>query len=83
MEQIKVNTVQLAALAGMVAATALCFASVALGMRAFALVLLLLAVARAIGPASRVLVARSRAFDLTMLIVLGAAIGYLSFSPDL
>lgn len=83
MEQIKVNAVQVAALAGLVLATALSVVSVPLGMRAFSLVLIVLAVVRAVGPASRVLVARSRGFDIAMLLLLGGTIGYLSFSPDL
>ncbi|PWD50377.1 hypothetical protein C8046_06655 [Serinibacter arcticus] len=83
MERIKVNTVQLVALAGVVAAGLLTIASVRIGLQLLALVLLGLAVARAFGRPDRVLMARSRGFDVALLVLLGGLIAYLSFSPGL
>ncbi|TGO06239.1 DUF3017 domain-containing protein [Serinibacter arcticus] len=83
MERIKVNGVQLAALGGVLAATLVALVSVRGAMQVLSLVLLALAVLRLAGRPERVLVARSRLFDVALLLVLSGALGYLSFSPGL
>ena len=83
MERIKVNGVQLGALAGVVAATLVALVSVRGAMQVLSLVLLALALTRLVGRPERVLVARSRLFDVALLLVLSGALGYLSFSPGL
>lgn len=83
MERIKVNGVQLGALAGVVAATLVALVSVRGAMQVLSLVLLALALLRLVGRPERVLVARSRLFDVALLLVLSGALGYLSFSPGL
>lgn len=83
MERIKVNGVQLGALAGVVTATLVALVSVRGAMQVLSLVLLALALLRLVGRPERVLVARSRLFDVALLLVLSGALGYLSFSPGL
>lgn len=83
MERIRVNGVQLGALAGVVAATLVAVVSVRGAMQVLSLVLLALALTRLVGRPERVLVARSRLFDVALLLVLSGALGYLSFSPGL
>lgn len=83
MERIKVNGVQLAALGGVVVATLVALVSVRGAMQVLSLVLLALALLRLAGRPERVLVARSRLFDVALLLVLSGALGYLSFSPGL
>lgn len=83
MERIKVNGVQLGALAGVLAATLVALVSVRGAMQVLSLVLLALALLRLVGRPERVLVARSRLFDVALLLVLSGALGYLSFSPGL
>jgi Protein of unknown function (DUF3017) len=82
-ERIRVNGVQLGALAGVVAATLVAVVSVRGAMQVLSLVLLALALTRLVGRPERVLVARSRLFDVALLLVLSGALGYLSFSPGL
>ncbi len=83
MERIRVNAVQLAALAGVVVAALVALASVRAAVQVLSLVLLALALVRLAGRPDRVLVARSRLFDVALLLVLSGALGYLSFSPGL
>ena len=83
MERIRVNAVQLAALAGVVVAALLALASVRAAVQVLSLVLLALALVRLAGRPERVLVARSRLFDVALLLVLSGSLGYLSFSPGL
>jgi len=82
-ERIRVNAVQLAALAGVVVAALLALASVRAAVQVLSLVLLALALVRLAGRPERVLVARSRLFDVALLLVLSGSLGYLSFSPGL
>lgn len=83
MERTRVNAVQVVAVVGIAVAVLVSVASVALAMQLVSLLLLVLAGLRAFGRPERVLVARSRAFDVLLMLLLSATLGYLSLVPDL